>query len=138
MLLNPLEGRGEAEPGVEVPCGPDGESHQRGQTPPKMTPPSSNNATGDRGALERSRRLSKALDVFGLVAFQPAVVGLAADAVVTAGRCDVAADLLDVPQHGELMFRPTIELRSAEAEMGDVMESSSQMEDPTVNNLRQF
>jgi hypothetical protein len=54
-----------------------------------------------------------------------------ADAGLAACCSDVPADVLDVPQHPQFVFRPTLELSSD-------MESSSQPEDPSVNNLRQF
>jgi hypothetical protein len=50
------------------------------------------------------------VDAFFLVALQPAVINLPADAVVATRRCDVTADFLDMPQHGELVFCPTLEL----------------------------
>ena len=47
---------------------------------------------------------------FSVEAFQPAIVGLAADAVIPAGGRDTTADFLDVPQHRQLVLRAPLEL----------------------------
>lgn len=60
--------------------------------------------------MGRAGAIPKAFHAFGVLAFQPAVMRPSADAVVAAGRRDVAADFLDMPQHGELVFSATLEL----------------------------
>jgi len=60
--------------------------------------------------MGRAGAIPEPLDALFLVSFQPPVIRLAADAVIAAGCCDVAADFLDVPQHSELVIRATLEL----------------------------
>jgi hypothetical protein len=66
-----------------------------------------------RRVMRSAGAIPQALLAFVLVALQPAVIGLAADAVIAAGRCDVSADFLDMADHGELMFRPAVQLTQA-------------------------
>ena len=53
--------------------------------------------------------IPKAHDAFGLEVIELAVICLTVDAVVTAGRCDVAADFFDLAQDGELVVSATVE-----------------------------
>lgn len=60
--------------------------------------------------VRHARPIVQTLESLFVEPSPPHVVALPADAVVAAGRCDTATDLLDMTQHGEFVFRPTFDL----------------------------
>jgi hypothetical protein len=62
-----------------------------------------------RGVVRGAGAVLQPLEPFLLIAFQPAVIGLPAHAVVAAARGDVPADFLNMPQHRELVIRPPLD-----------------------------
>jgi hypothetical protein len=84
-----------------------------------------------RRAVRPAGTFLQSVQAGGLVTAPPAVVALAADAVIAAGRRHVAAHLLDMTQHRKLALGPSLQLTFSH---GDPLD----LGDPTVNNLRHF
>jgi hypothetical protein len=89
-----------------------------------------------RAVQRRARAVLQTLEAFVLVAPLPAVEDVATDAVVAAGRGDIAADLRGMPQHSQTPIGAANKVLLAPHSLGHG--SPSSQETQTVNDVCQF